>query len=147
MNKSWIVPVEESPEGDFYITFNEEMLAESGFELGDKLDWIDNKDGSYTLTKQKDKVWVMVECVSTFRERYMVEAPANHPEYALDTVVCNEAKEFSQLHIGEQIVSHRVVTKEEALRMCDEDNDYSRTWNDDMKMHSFFTKEGEKREY
>lgn len=147
MNKSWIVPVEESPEGDFYITFNEEMLAESGFELGDKLDWIDNKDGSYTLTKQKDKVWVMVECVSTFRERYMVEAPANHPEYALDTVVCNEAKEFSQLHIGEQIVSHRVVTKEEALRMCDEDNDYSRTWNDDMKMHSFFTKEGEKRDY
>jgi len=147
MNKSWIVPVEESPEGDFYITFNEEMLAESGFELGDKLDWIDNKDGSYTLTKQKDKVWVMVECVSTFRERYMVEAPAGHPEYALDTVVCNEAKEFSQLHIGEHIVSHRVVSQEEALRICDEDNDYSRAWNDDLKMHSFFTKEGEKRDY
>ena len=148
MGKSWIVPVEESEDGEFFITLNEEMLDESGFVLGDKLDWIDNKDGSYTLTKKKeDKVWVMVECVSTFRERYMVQAPADHPEYALDTVVMNEAKEFSQLHIGEHIVSHRVVTESEALRMCDEDNDYCRTWNDELKMHSFFTKEGEKREY
>jgi hypothetical protein len=29
-----------------------------------------------------DKVWVMVECISTFRERYMVEAPAEHPAEA-----------------------------------------------------------------
>jgi hypothetical protein len=148
MGKSWIVPVEESKEGDFYITLNEDMLAESGFKIGDKLDWIDNKDGSYTLTKKKEeKVWVMVECVSTFRERYMVEAPADHPMYALDTVVMNQAKEFSQQHLGETIVSHRVVTEEEALRICDEDNDYCVAWTDKAKIGAFFTKEGEGRDY
>ena len=147
MGKSWIVPVEEAEDGDFYITFNEEMLDGSGFKIGDTLDWIDNKDGSFTLTKKKDKVWVMVECISTFRQRYMVEAPADHPEYALDDVTCETPKEFSQLHIGEQIVSHRVVTQEEAMRICDEDNDYCRKWNDEKKIEVFFTKEGEKRDY
>jgi hypothetical protein len=147
MGKSWVVPVEEGEDGDFYITFNEEMLEGSGFKIGDNLDWIDNKDGTFMLTKKKDKVWVMVECISTFRQRYMVEAPADHPEYALDDVVCETPKEFSQSHIGEQIVSHRVVTQEEALRICDEDNDYCKTWNDEKKIEVFFTKEGEKRDY
>ena len=94
-----------------------------------------------------DKVWVMVECISTHRMRYCVEAPADHPEYALDDVTCETAKEFSQDWIGEQIVSHRVVSKEEALKICDADNSYCSDWDDDKKVSVFFTKEGEKREY
>jgi hypothetical protein len=74
-----------------------------------------------------------------FRQRYMVEAPANHPEYALDTVTLNEAKEFSQEHIGETIVSHRVVTKQEALDLCEIDNNYCQSWNDEHRMNVFFT--------
>lgn len=93
-----------------------------------------------------DKVWVLVDCVSTFRMRYMVEAPADHPEYALDDVTMQTAKEFSQEHIGEQIVSHRIVSKEEALRVCDEDNDYAQAWPDENKVDTFFTREGEVRE-
>jgi hypothetical protein len=92
-----------------------------------------------------EKVWVMVECVSMFRMRYMVEAPAEHPEYALDTVVMNEAKEFSQKHLDETIVSHRVMTQEEALAFCNEDNDYCKGWSDEQKLNAFFTKEGEGR--
>jgi hypothetical protein len=90
-----------------------------------------------------DKVWVMVDCISTFRMRYMVEAPASNPEYALDDVTMQTAKEFSQEHIGEQIISHRVMTTEEALTQCDLDNDYCSNWNDTQKMKAFFTKEGE----
>lgn len=86
-----------------------------------------------------EKVWVMVECVSMFRMRYMVEAPADHPEYALDTVTMNEAKEFSQEHLGETIVSHRVMTEEEALAVCDEDNDYLKSWTDEQKKNALFT--------
>ena len=87
-----------------------------------------------------DKVWVLVECVSMFRMRYMVEAPADHPEYALDTVTMNEAKEFSQEHIGETIVSHRVLNSTaEALVQCDIDNDYCSSWDDDKKVQNFFT--------
>lgn len=93
-----------------------------------------------------DKVWVMVDTVLTYRMRYCVEAPADHPEYALDDVTCETAKEFSQLYIGEQIMSHRVVSQEEALRMCDEDNSYLSSWTDEQKINSLFTREGEKRD-
>ena len=94
-----------------------------------------------------NKVWVLVETVSMFRQRYMVEAPADHPEYALDDVTMETAKEFSQLHVGETITSHRVVTKEEALLLCDVDNNYCQAWNDEHKMNVFFTREGETRDY
>jgi hypothetical protein len=50
-----------------------------------------------------------------------------------------EAKEFSQEHLGEQIVSHRVVTKKEALALCDVDNDYADEWEKELKMKNFFT--------
>ena len=95
-----------------------------------------------------DKVWVMVETVSQFRHRYMIETPAENPEYALDDVTCETAKEFSQCWVGETIMSHRVVSKEEALKICDEDNSYCKDdWDDDTKISVFFTKDGEKSEY
>lgn len=90
--------------------------------------------------------WVLVETISTFRERYMIEVPVgidtygkDKIEWALDTVTMQEAKEFSQEHIGELIVSHRVVTKEQALALCDIDNDYTKSWTDEQKMYTFFT--------
>ena len=94
-----------------------------------------------------DKVWVMVECISTFRERYLVEAPKDHPEYALDDVTMERPKEFSQKWLGETIVSHRVVSEMEALDICDIDNDYCKDWTDEQKIRSFFTKDGETRDY
>ncbi len=83
--------------------------------------------------------WVLVETVSMFRMRYMVEAPDAHPEYAMDTVTMNEAKEFSQEHLGETIISHRVVSEEEALQICDQDNDYLKSWTTEQKKASLFT--------
>ena len=98
------------------------------------------------MTKKVETQWVLVECVSTFRNRYMVEVPLGTDDYdkdksewALDTVTMNEAVEFSQEYLGEQIVSHRVVSKEEALAMCDKDNDYAKAWNDEHKLNVFFT--------
>lgn len=89
------------------------------------------------------KTWVLVEAVSMFRMRYMVEVPEEHPEWALDTVVMNEAKEFSQKHLDEVIVSHRAMSYEEALAVCDQDNDYCKSWNEEQKVNAFFTKEDE----
>jgi hypothetical protein len=77
----------------------------------------------------------------------MVEVPKGEELWALDTVVMNEAKEFSQKHLGETIVSHRVISEEDALTLCDNENDYAKNWNKEMKMNAFFTKEGEKRDY
>jgi bifunctional DNA-binding transcriptional regulator/antitoxin component of YhaV-PrlF toxin-antitoxin module len=146
MTKRWLADVKEDPvTGDGIIEFPPEMLEETGWKEGDELVWTDNKDGSFTLTK-KETQWVLVEAVSTFRMRYMVEVPVgtdnfgkDKSEWALDTVTMNEAEEFSQEHLGEQIVSHRVVTKEEALALCDQDNDYTKSWPDDKKIETFFT--------
>jgi len=144
--KTWTISLEEDPEtGDLILPLNDDILEETGWKTGDSIDWIDNKDGSWTMKKIETQ-WVLVETISTFRERYMVEVPVGIDQYgkdkadwALDTVTLEEAKEFSQHHLGETIVSHRVVTKEEALAMCDKDNDYARVWNDELKIKTFFT--------
>ena len=145
-NKTWTINLEEDPEtGDLILPLNDDILEGTGWKTGDNIEWIDNKDGSWTMKKIETQ-WVLVETVSTFRERYMVEVPVGIDRYgkdkadwALDTVTLEEAKEFSQEHLGETIVSHRVVTKEEALALCDKDNDYARKWNDELKIKTFFT--------
>ena len=145
-NKSWTINLEEDPEtGDLILPLNDDILEQTGWKTGDAIDWIDNKDGSWTMKKIETQ-WVLVETVSMFRERYMVEVPIGTDQYgkdkadwALDTVTLEEAKEFSQEHLGETIMSHRVVTKEEALALCDKDNDYARVWNDELKVKTFFT--------
>lgn len=91
----------------------------------------------YSMSKETE--WVLVECVSTFKMKYMVEVPRGKSEWALDTVIMQEAKEFSQEHIDESIFSHRVVSKKEALSICDTDNEYAKSWNKDKKIEVFFT--------
>jgi hypothetical protein len=52
-NKIWTLTPEEDPAtGDLIITFPEDLLAQAGWKAGDTLDWQDNKDGSFTLTKK-----------------------------------------------------------------------------------------------
>jgi bifunctional DNA-binding transcriptional regulator/antitoxin component of YhaV-PrlF toxin-antitoxin module len=144
MNK-WTVDIQESPTGEQFIVFPPEAMEQVGWKEGDEIEWHDNGDGSWLLQKKEpEKVWVMVEALQTFRMRYMVEVPATNPEWALDTVTLNEAKEFSQLALPEVISSHRVLTEEQAIAMCDIDNDYTKNWSKEQKMKAFFTKDGEK---
>jgi len=144
MSKSWVVTLEEDENGDLILPLSDEILENTGISLGDTVEWIDNGDGSWTLQKKEEMVWVMVEALQTFRMRYMVQVPKDNPEWALDTVTMKEAKEFSQENMGETIVSHRVISEEEAFELCDKDNDYTRSWNREQKMRAFFTKDGEK---
>ena len=138
MNKSWTVDVKTNEDGERYIEFTDEMLEGSGFAVGDAVEWVDNQDGSFTLQK-KETEWVLVEAISQYRMRYMVQVPKGKSEWALDTVVCNEAKEFSQEHLGETIFSHRVMNLDKALELCDNDNSYGKGWDTDTKLKNFFT--------
>ena len=133
-----IVTIQEDENGELILPLGDDVCEELGWKIGETLDWKDNGDGSWTITKKETEL-VLVECVSTFRMRYMVEVPKGKAEWALDTVTMNEAKEFSQVHIGEQIVSHRVVSKEEALALSDTDNAYGSTWPEELKVKNFFT--------
>jgi hypothetical protein len=147
MSKSYLINLEDGEDGEVILPFPAEMLTELGWNEGDTLDWTDNKDGTFSIKKIEPAMqWVLVETVSMFRERYMVEVPVgtdqygkNKVEWALDTVVMEDAKEFSQQHLGQTIVSHRVVSEEEALKMCDVDNDYASEWSDKKKIEVFFT--------
>lgn len=82
---------------------------------------------------------VLVDAISMFRMRYLVEVEdGNPPAYACDTVVCNEAKEFSQHHMDEVISDYRVVTEEEAIAIFKKDNEFLKNWdNDTIKKNNF----------
>ena len=83
-----------------------------------------------------DKKLYIVETISMFRMRYVVEA--NEAEHAADEVVFrlgnSELKEFSQHHVDEVITSTREITQEEYLKQFDIDNDYLLTWTDEQKL-------------
>jgi bifunctional ADP-heptose synthase (sugar kinase/adenylyltransferase) len=86
-----------------------------------------------------DTELVLVETVFQHRMRYIVEVPMGKKDRALDTVVCQEATEFSQHFSDETIISHRVVSKEEVLLLCDEDNEYTKDWTDKDKLETHVT--------
>ena len=141
--QKYIATVEEDAWGELVLVFPDGCLPEDWVE-GTTVEWIDQKDGSWLLRKKEmTSKYVMVECISTFRQRYVVEVPADAKcgpiEYAEDTVALEEYKEFSQKHIGETIVSSREVTREEILKICDIDNDYCKSWTDEQKMDVFVT--------
>ena len=83
-----------------------------------------------------NKKLYMVETVSIFRHRYVVEA--KEEEHAADTVVMEMDKptfrEFSQKHIDESITDVREISKDEYLAMFDRDNDYLASWTEDQKV-------------
>lgn len=78
------------------------------------------------------KKLVMVEAISVYRMRYVIEC--DDADQAAATVANNELQdEFSQLHLGETITSTREISQEEYLKLFDEDNDYLRSWTDEEK--------------
>lgn len=144
--KTYQIPIEENEDGDAILNLPDEVLAEVGWQEGDCIEWIDNKDGSFTL-KKRETQFVLVETIQTFRHRYVVEVPTGIDKFgkdkslwALDTVTMDEAKEFSQEHLGETIVSHRVVSYDNVIELCDHDNDYCKDWTDEKKVEVFVTK-------
>ena len=51
--KNWTIELQDDPEtGDLILPFPEDMLQEAGWKEGDVLDWKDNQNGSWSLTKR-----------------------------------------------------------------------------------------------
>ena len=76
----------------------------------------------------------LVETVSIFRMRYVIEA--NNASDAKDEVSMNvgDLSEFSQHHVDEMITSSREINQAEYLRMFDEDNEYLKNWTEEQKL-------------
>lgn len=125
---------------DTILPLTDEILMDVGWNVGDDIEFIKNDDGSYTMRKVEktdDERYYLVECSSTYRMRYVVRAKC--AEHAEDTVACEDAKEFSQKWMGENIMSTHEITHEHILKLCDEDNDYVKTWSDEKKFEAFVT--------
>jgi hypothetical protein len=97
--------------------------------------------------------FVLVETQIQYRMRYIIEVPDNHndkeypctaEQWAMDTVTSEEMKEFSQLYLGETIFSSREIAKEDIIPMCDAENDYCKSWDDEHKFKTFVTPIGYK---
>lgn len=50
MMKSWTLTVDDNG----VLTFPEDLLKETGWQCGDNLHWIDNKDGTWSIIKEED---------------------------------------------------------------------------------------------
>jgi hypothetical protein len=95
------------------------------------------------MSIKKQPEYVVVTCISSFRQRYVIpvdelaklnpDAPVD-PSWALDCVTCQEVKEFSQRHVGEQIIDAQVVKEKEILQFFDADNDYLADWDEEKKL-------------
>jgi len=57
----------------------------------------------------------LVETINTYRHRYVIDC--EELEHAYDTVVAEEAEDFSQMHLGENIITGREITRDEFHRM------------------------------
>ena len=57
----------------------------------------------------------VVDAIQMFRTRYVIEC--KEAEHAADTVTMSEADEFSQMDLGERILTTKEITYEEFRRM------------------------------
>lgn len=134
--------IEDPLSGDLILPFPDVLLAAVGWVEGDTIEWKNNGNGTFALVKVPpvETELVLVECVQQYRTRYLVEVPKGNAERALDTVTMNEATEFSQLSLGETIVSHRVVSEDEAIAVYDVDNSWSWAWPREQKLSQCVTR-------
>lgn len=105
-------------------------------------------EGRMTLEEwQRTKKYVIVTAISSHRMRYAipvdelqklntdVPVEGHECEWAEDCVTMQEIKEFSQSHIGEQIIDSVVLSEEDMLKLFDKDNDYLTSWSKEYKIH------------
>jgi hypothetical protein len=136
-----IVKLEQDENGDLVLPLSDELLQSVGWRIGDTVVWKDNEDGSWTMSKKPKTKIVLVDTLVSYRMRYAVELAEDSPEsWARDTVTMEQAVEFSQECLGEQIVSHRVITEAEFLQQFDKDNGYLAGWTADKKFDSALTR-------
>ena len=142
MNNTYKLDIVEGDDGDQLLQLSEEFCKDQDWREGDVISW-EVKDGAAVATnksaqerkKISGKKLVLVEAVSVFRHRYVVEC--KEEEHAADEVVmCKELEsfeEFSQQHLDEIITSTRTITEQEYLELFDRDNDYMAKWDVEQK--------------
>ena len=135
------VKLKKDKSGNMILPLGDEVMKEVGWDIGDTIEWSDNGDGSWTMSKKVKTKLVLVDTVSSFRIRYVVEVPEDaSEEIAHDFVLNGDPKELSQVHTKEEVVGSRVVTDKQYLKVFDSDNEYLSSWTDEMKLDKFINR-------
>jgi bifunctional DNA-binding transcriptional regulator/antitoxin component of YhaV-PrlF toxin-antitoxin module len=126
MENIMIVELETDEHGFCILPIANKMYENLGWKIGDELTWVDNKDGSFTISKVKPETeLVLVETITQHLHRYVIEVPKDKTDWALDTVTMGgDLSELGQKYIGETILSHRVITSDEALKLGQESTEW-----------------------
>lgn len=133
------VTLKTNDKGDVVLPLHDEVIEGTGWKLGDKILFSTTDNGGVSMKKLETEL-VLIEAVSMFRMRYVVEVPKGERAKAVDLIRDNssldqsELIELSQEHIDECITSSRVITEEEYLNTFDEDNSYLASWNVNKKL-------------
>jgi hypothetical protein len=53
--KKWMLPVEEDPSGEYFVTFPDDLLEVANLKENDMIEWVDQGDGSYLLKKYTER--------------------------------------------------------------------------------------------
>jgi hypothetical protein len=121
--------------GECYLRLPEEVLTKSGFKVGDSIKWVDNDDGSWSIVKMEETLnYYVVDVLSSFRNRFVVKAKSlqdAHYEVALREND-SEFTEFSQKHLGTNIIDGFEVSHNDLIKMNKQDNDYLSSWSDEQ---------------
>ncbi len=147
----YTIPVELDSHGDAFITLPDDVIKATGLTVGDDVDWSDNGDGTWTLTKREvpevpevpevnqapEREYVLIETLLTYRLRYVVEVPVGQDEHIIPSLELSELKEFSQRPLEEQISSYRTISNENVISLCDGDNGPYFDWTDEKKLEIF----------
>jgi hypothetical protein len=89
------------------------------------------------------KKYAVVSSISTFRHYYVVDMDTIQalnpegqvsPEWLADCVVMEEVEEFSQTHVGEQILDVLTMNEDEVLELFDNTNSYLSSWSREQKL-------------
>jgi len=50
--EKWVLPIEvDGPSGEYFVSFPDDLLEAANLKEGDKVEWVDQGDGSYLLRK------------------------------------------------------------------------------------------------
>ena len=75
--------------------------------------------------------YFVVETVATYHMKYLVAQPDHHQsEWCLDSVVCEDADDFHQNYLGEQVLGYKEVDDKQL--MSEVENSYVAEWGVDQ---------------
>ena len=131
---SFSLTVQQDPDtGDLFVRLPPELLATMDWREGDRLEYVVREGECLELInhckaerdrlvqneqpEQPDMPLFIVETVLSHRMRYAVRARS--AEHAMDIITMEEANEFDQNFLGEQIFSTRQVSIDEFLNSAE----------------------------